>query len=141
MTSVSVPGTVPEGGLSHASGDRSEPVLDRTIGDALRAAAEDWGQRTALVDGGANPGSRRRWNYADLLRAAEQVARALLERFSPGEHVAICAANSPEWVLAELGAALAGIVLVTANPTLQGKELSYLLGHSKASGILVQQQF
>ena len=138
MASVSVPGIVPGKGLSHAWGDQSGPVLDRTVGDALRAAAEDWGERTALVDGGMNPGPRWRWSYAGLLQAAEQVARALLERFSPGEHVAICAANSPEWVLAELGAALAGLVLVTTNPTLRTRELSYLLGHSKANGILVQ---
>ena len=96
MANVSVPGIVPREGLSHAWGDQSEPALNRTIGDALRAAAEDWGERTALVDGGTNPGPRRRWSYAGLLQAAEQVARALLERFSPGEHVAICAANSPE---------------------------------------------
>ena len=138
MAGVNAPGTLPRNGLSHAWGDRSEPLLERTIGDALRAAAEDWGERTALVDGSTNPGPQRRWSYAALLRAAEQAACVLLERFSPGEHVAMCAANSPEWVIAEFGAALAGLVLVTANPNLQGRELRYLLGHSKANGILVQ---
>jgi fatty-acyl-CoA synthase len=126
------------GKLSYARGDRSEPVLERTIGDALRAAVTEWGERTALVDGCANTGRRQRWSYAALLRAAEQAACVLLRRFAPADHVAICAANSPEWVLAEFGAALAGIVLVTANPTLQSRELSHLLSHSKASGILVQ---
>ena len=135
---MSTAGNASEPGLSHAWGDRSEPVLDRTVGDALRAAAGTWGGRTALVDGSTEAGTRRRWSYAGLLAAAEQAACAFLARFSPGEHVAICAANSPEWVIAELGAALAGVVLVTANPTLQAKELSYLLGHSKANGVLVQ---
>jgi fatty-acyl-CoA synthase len=95
--------------------DRLEPVLDRTIGDALRAAADAWGERTALVEG-TRPGPRRRLSYISLLQAAEQVACALLDRFSPGEHVAICAANTADWVLVEFGAALAGIVLIT--PTL-----------------------
>ncbi|MBV8458295.1 MAG: AMP-binding protein [Acetobacteraceae bacterium] len=138
MASVSALSTVPKAGLSYARGDWSEPVLERTIGDALRAAAAEWGARTALVDGCANTGPRRRWSYTSLLQAAEQAACVLLRHFAPGDHIAICAANSPEWVIAEFGAALAGIVLVTANPTLQSRELRHLLSHSKASGILVQ---
>jgi fatty-acyl-CoA synthase len=55
--------------------------------------------------------------------------------------VAICAANTPGWVMVELGAALAGIVLITANPALLSEELCYLLRQSKASGILVQPEY
>jgi fatty-acyl-CoA synthase len=69
------------------------------------------------------------------------VARALLTRFSRGEHVAIWAANCPEWVLIEFGAALAGITLVTVNPNYLGEELAYVLGQSTASGILVQPDY
>jgi acyl-CoA synthetase (AMP-forming)/AMP-acid ligase II len=39
-----------------------------------------------------------------------------LERFAPGDHIALWAANCPDWVLIELGAAFAGIVLVPVNP-------------------------
>jgi fatty-acyl-CoA synthase len=134
-------GIVPVDGLSHVTGSRSEPVLDRSIGDALRAAAASRGDHIALIDGGMAAGSRRRWSYALLLQAAEQAATALLEQFAPGDHVAICAANRPEWIITEFGAALAGIVLVTINPALQGRELAYLLSHSKARGILVQPEF
>jgi fatty-acyl-CoA synthase len=134
-------GIQPGSGLSYVAGDMLEPVLDRSIGEALRAAADQWGDCVALVDGSTAAGARRRWCYADLLRAAEQAATVLLEHFSPGEHVAICAANSPEWLIAEFGAALAGIVLVTANPALQWKEFGYLLAHSKASGVLVQGEY
>ena len=66
------------------------------------------------------------------------MARALLARFRPGEHVAIFAANGPEWVLVEFGAALAGLTLVTVNPAFVPKELAYVVGQSRASGILVQ---
>jgi fatty-acyl-CoA synthase len=122
--------------LSHCFGDRSEPVLERTVGDALRQAAADWGARTALIDGADVPGERRRWNFAELLQDAEHVACWLLGRFAPGEHVAVWAPNSPEWILLEFGAALAGLTLVTVNPAYQSKELEYVLRQSEAVGIL-----
>ena len=37
--------------LSYCKRDTSEPVVERTIGDALRLAAQNWGGRMALVDG------------------------------------------------------------------------------------------
>src|ERR1700728_936705 len=120
--------------------DQSEPVLESTVGDALRAAADAWGDRPALREGVTSPGARS-WTFDALLAEAEQTAHALLRRFAPGEHVAICAANCPEWVLVEFGAALAGIVLVTANPASTRDELACVLRQSKARGILAQSEF
>jgi fatty-acyl-CoA synthase len=123
--------------MSYWAADRSEPVLDYSVGDALRTAAAEYGARTALVDGGAPYLQRRRWTFSKLLADAEQVAHALGQRYEPGEHVAIWAPNSPEWVLLEFGAALAGLTLVTVNPAFQAAELAYVLGQSKAVGIFV----
>ena len=72
--------------VSHGIGDRPEPVLECTVGDALRHAARAWGSRPALIDGAA---PRRRWSFADLLRDAEQVAHALRRRFGEGERIAV----------------------------------------------------
>jgi fatty-acyl-CoA synthase len=130
-----------ETALSHWPADPSEPVLEQTVGGALRDAAAAWSGRTALVDGTLDAGERRRWSFAELLAGAEQVARALLERFAPGEHVAIWAANCPEWVLIEFGAALAGLTLVTVNPAYLAKELAYVLTQSKAVGLIVQPEY
>jgi fatty-acyl-CoA synthase len=120
--------------------DTSEPVLDQTIGAALRAAARANGPRTALVEGTFDA-NRRRWTFLELLAASEKVASALLARFARGEHVAIWAANCPEWLLVEFGAALAGITLVTVNPNYLSHELAYVLGQSRASGVLVQPDY
>jgi fatty-acyl-CoA synthase len=117
--------------------DRSEPVLDQTIGEALREAASRYGSSTALIDGTLEQG-RRQWSFNDLLEAAERAAHALLTRFAPGERVAIWAANSPEWVVLEFGAALAGVTLVTVNPAYLGNEAAHVLGQSQASGVFVQ---
>jgi fatty-acyl-CoA synthase len=76
-----------------------------------------------------------------LLRAAEQSARALLTRFAPGEHVAVYAPNSAEWLLLELGAGLAGIVLVTINPACRARELDYVLRQSRSAGLFHVMEF
>jgi fatty-acyl-CoA synthase len=88
------------------------------------------------VEGAPDPAHRRRWTYSELLRDAERCARALLRRFEPGERVAIWAHNLPEWLIVEHGAALAGLTLVTVNPSYQPNELAYVLGQSRAAGLI-----
>src|ERR1700761_7122461 len=97
--------------MSYVPADLSEPVLDQTIGDALRLAAKSWPDRPALIEGAQLALQRRRWTFEDLLDQSERVARALLSRFEPGDHVAIWAANKPEWLFVEFVAALAGLTL------------------------------
>src|ERR1700689_5432245 len=96
--------------MSLLPADRSEPVLEHAVGDALRVAANTWGERVALQEGSATAGALL-WTFRALFAESEQTAHALLQSFVPGERLAICAANCPEWVLLEFGAALAGIVL------------------------------
>jgi len=124
---------------SYWPADRSVALRDVTVGDLLREAATDSPDVVALVAG--VPGVDRRWTFAELLAEAEQVARALLARFSPGERVAVWAPNLPEWVLLELGAGLAGVVLVTVNPAYQRHELVYVLGQSGASGVFLMREW
>jgi fatty-acyl-CoA synthase len=122
---------------SYWPADRSQPVLDLTVGDALREAAAAAPRTTALVQGAVDPAARRRWSYAELLEASERAARALLGRFAPGDRVAVWANNIPEWVMLELAAGLAGITIVTVNPALRPQELAYVLGQSQADGIFL----
>lgn len=127
--------------LSYACGDRSDSVNDCTVGQALRQAAAAWGGRIALVDGTTPGGAGRRWTFEALLQDAEHIARFLLARFGPGEHVAVWAPNSPEWVLLEFGAALAGLTLVTVNPAYQAEELAYVLNQSDAVGLFTVREY
>lgn len=124
--------------------DTSAPLLSMTAGDALRRAARLAPDRTALVEAapagapslvGADR-TDRRWTYAGLLADAEACARWLLTRFRPGEHVCLWAPNVPEWIIVQYGAALAGLVLVTANPALRDGELRHVLRRSQAAGLI-----
>jgi fatty-acyl-CoA synthase len=127
--------------LSYAKGPDTPPVREITIGDALREAAAAAPDRVALIAASPDPAARREWTYAQLLEEAECLARALLVRFKPGERVAIWAPNIPQWVITEYGAALAGVILVTVNPSYQPEEVKYVLNQSQASGILVLREF
>jgi fatty-acyl-CoA synthase len=120
---------------SYWPADASFALRDLTVGELLREAAKDSREELAMVSG--VPGDDRRWTFAELLSHAERVAVALLSRFSPGERVAVWAPNLPEWVLLELGAGLAGVVLVTVNPAYQRDELAYVLRQSGASGVFL----
>jgi acyl-CoA synthetase (AMP-forming)/AMP-acid ligase II len=121
--------------------DRSQPVLDLTVGGLLRAAAEADPGATALIAGTPDPAARRWWTYGELLEQAERAARALLGRFAPGERVAIWANNIPEWVILELAAGLAGVTVVTVNPALRTEELIHVLGQSRADGIFLVPEY
>ncbi len=134
---------------SYWPADRSEPVLDITTGDALRAAAAQAPDRTALVElvppGMASltgaAATDRRWTYAQLLAQAENCAHWLLESYTPGERLCLWAPNVPEWVIVQYGAAMAGLVLVTANPALRANELRYVLRQSQAAGLIHAGEF
>ena len=90
-----------------------------------------------MVEAAADGSTGRRWTYAQMLGDSERLARALLTRFAPGERVAVWAPNTPEWVLLEYGAALAGLTLVTVNPGYQPRELAYVLRQSGAAGLFL----
>jgi fatty-acyl-CoA synthase len=126
---------------SYAAGSDTPVVRDITIGAALAEAAAEMPDQPALTAGVADPAARRDWTYAELYADAEAVARALLERFEPGERVAVWAPNIPEWVLLEYGSALAGVVLVTVNPAFQSEELAYVLKQSRSAGIFLMSEF
>jgi fatty-acyl-CoA synthase len=121
--------------------DTAAGIRETTIGSVLRDAAGRAPGATALIDGDPDRLDRRQWTYAELLADAERAARALLTRFTPGMRVAVWAPNSPEWVILEFGAALAGLTLVTVNPAYQGDELAHVLGHSGADGLFLADRF
>ncbi len=120
---------------SYWPADTSVALRHETVGDLLRDAASAVPDRLALVDGRPDPDRRASWTYREVLADAEAVARSLLERFEPGDRVAIWAPNSAEWVLLQQGLALAGLVMVALNPNYRRHELRYALSQSRAAGL------
>ncbi|MBM4763789.1 AMP-binding protein [Bacillus sp. B15-48] len=126
---------------SYWPADTTQPLHDWTVGQLLRDVVREVPDRLALVEGTEDAAKRRKWTYEQLLADSERVATALLKRFKPGEHIAIWAPNSVEWVLVEFGCAIAGLTLVTVNPAFKEKELDYVLRQSQAAGIFVADEY
>jgi fatty-acyl-CoA synthase len=126
---------------SYWPADTAEPLLETTIGGALRQTAAAVPDQVGLVAAWPGEPARRRWTFAQLLEEAERAAQALLGRFEPGERIAVWAPNIPEWLFLQFGAALAGLTLVTVNPALRPRELAHVLGQSRAVGLFLVPEY
>jgi len=126
---------------SYEAGPQLPEVRDITLGELLQEAAEAFPDRLAMITGMSDARARRQWTYAEMYDRARTTARAIRSRFEPGERVAVWAPNIPEWLLVEFGAAMAGVIVVTVNPSFQAKELAYVLKQSRSAGIFVLPEF
>src|SRR5712692_9783823 len=119
-------------GLSYWQAETSgEPLLEITIGDLLDRRAEELPTQEAIVYScypEFGDALNLRWTYQEYRERANQVAKGLLALgLKKGDHIAVLAINLPEWPLLMLGAAKAGLVLVTINPVLRASEVEYIL--------------
>ena len=113
--------------MSYASGASAAPLLGETIGENLERAAARYPGREALVDVAAG----RRWTYAELDAAVNEVALGLLAMgIAKGDRVGIWAPNCAEWVLTQYATAKIGAVLVNVNPAYRAYELDYVVRQS-----------
>jgi fatty-acyl-CoA synthase len=112
---------------SYTSGVSAVPLLGETIGENLERAAARYADREALVDVAAG----RRWSYAELDAAVNEVALGLLRMgIAKGDRVGIWAPNCGEWVLTQYATAKIGAVLVNVNPAYRAHELGYVVRQS-----------
>jgi fatty-acyl-CoA synthase len=116
-------------------------VRDVTVCQVLYRAAETVPGRIALVDCVEDPARRRQWTYAEFIKEAERVARALLARFQPGDRIAVWAPNSAEWIILQQGISLAGMVLVALNPAYRAREMQFTLTQSGAAGLFYVDEY
>jgi fatty-acyl-CoA synthase len=106
-------------------------LLESTIGDLLDQRAGELPNQEALVYSGYpefGEALNIRWSYEEYRDRANAAAKGLLALgLKRGDHIAVWAANLPEWVLLQMAAAKAGLVLVTINPVLRAQEVEYIL--------------
>jgi acyl-CoA synthetase (AMP-forming)/AMP-acid ligase II len=108
----------------------------RTIPSALRDAARQFGNDTAIVDGDAQV------TFSELATKADDAARALIASgVQRGDRVALWAPNSVEWIVASFGVYAAGAVLVPLNTRYKGEEAGHVLRTSRASVLLTVTDF
>jgi acyl-CoA synthetase (AMP-forming)/AMP-acid ligase II len=105
------------------------------VGDSLTRTAARHPHATALVDG------KRRLTYAEFNALVNKFANALAERgYDRGDALALASGNSIEFLVTYYACAKLGVVCVPINLGWRGDEISYVLGHSAARGIVVESQ-
>ncbi len=124
--------------MSYARGDTNAPMRTTTIGEDLRRTAARVPERPALV----YVPTGRRWTYAELDAAVDELARGLLDAgLEQGDRVGIWAPNRPEWTLLQFAAARTGLVLVTINPAYRTSELEFVLRQSGCRWLVASPTF
>lgn len=126
---------------SHFPAQVDAEIRQITVGGLLKEVAANNPHAAAVVDVTDSGDCGQSWSYMDLLAQAERLAQALTTRFNAGERVVVWAPNIPEWIFMEYACGLAGLVLVTANPSFQASELRYVLEQSGAVGLFMVDDF
>ncbi|MCW6530052.1 AMP-binding protein [Sphingomonas sp. MMSM20] len=125
-------------GLSIARGPTDTPLLDTTIGVALREAAARWADDLALV-------SRHqaiRWTWREFDAEVDRVATGLIVRgVKKGDRVGIWAPNCAEWAVIQFATARIGAILVNINPAYRVSEVEYALNKVGCSVLVTAARF
>jgi acyl-CoA synthetase (AMP-forming)/AMP-acid ligase II len=104
-----------------------------TIADTIAAQARLQPHHVGTRD------SRRSLTFAEWDERASRLANALLGLgLVKGDRVALLAYNCVEWMEIYVAIARAGLVAVPINFRLLGPEISYIVSHSEAKAIIVQ---
>jgi long-chain acyl-CoA synthetase len=108
-----------------------QPYPERTLLDYISESSLRWPRRPALLFKGATLSYRR------LDRLSDSFAAALVEQgVMPGDRVALCLPNCPQFVIAELGAWKAGAIVCPFNPTYSDREMEDALTATGAETVV-----
>ena len=84
-------------------------------------------------------GTWQEWSFAELGAGVRELARGLAALgLEPGERVAILGETRPEWTLADAAVLAAGLVVVPVYHTNSPEECRYVVDHSGAKAIILE---
>ncbi|NKY60500.1 class I adenylate-forming enzyme family protein [Nocardia flavorosea] len=109
-------------------------LVETSVGARFAETARRRGNATALL--WEQDGKVHRLDFATMLDRVESTAARLQQLADPGDRVALWAANSVDWILAEYGAAAAGMALVPMNPALTRAEAAHIVTDAGARVVL-----
>lgn len=108
-------------------------VRTNTIGDIPRRSARRQPDKLAIIDGEVA------LTFAEFDNLVDRAAAALHDNgFRPGDRVALLAHNCWQYAVLAFATARAAVVLVPINFMLTPEEIAYILGHSNATGFIVE---
>ncbi|WP_231625019.1 fatty acyl-CoA synthetase [Novosphingobium sp. AAP93] len=115
-----------------------DPVIARARAQSLSAmltrSAERHGAKPAIICGGVT------WSYAEFHREVERLASGLRQLgMQAGDRIAILARNSHAFIALRFAIARADAVLVPINFMLNAEDVRYILDHSGARVLFVDE--
>ena len=113
-----------------------EPYPDLTLLDYLREAANKWPDRPAMLFKGSRISYRQFETQSNAFAAALHALGV-----SPGDRVALCLPNCPQFLIAEFGAWKVGAVAAPFNPTYTERETQDALQATGAETVIVLNRF
>jgi len=103
------------------------------LGDIPRRTARRVPDKVAIIDGDVT------LTFAEFEHLVDRAAAALQDNgFGVGDRVAVLAHNCWQYAVLAFATARAGVVLVPINFMLTAEEIAFILGHSRATGFLVE---
>ena len=124
---------------AHPIGSRHQADVDvpdgvgLTFGEFVRDVAAIYGDRQALAF------EDSAWTFTELEQEVRRVAKALLAaNVVKGRRVALLGANRPEWIFAAWAIGMVGGVVIPVSTFSGADERDYILRHSDASLLIVQ---
>lgn len=107
-----------------------------SLGDIPRRSAHRQPDKTAIIDGDVA------LTFAEFEHLVDRAAAALHDKgFVPGDRLALLARNCWQYAVLAFATARAGVILVPVNFMLTAEEIGFILGHSKVSGFVIQDEF
>jgi fatty-acyl-CoA synthase len=104
-----------------------------SVGDLLHRTAARYPDKLAVVSGD------RRSTYAEFDAAVNRTANALAGRgLAKGDRLALLSHNSWQFAVLAFATAKLGVVLVPVNFMLGAEEIAFILRHSGAAGMVVE---
>jgi len=124
--------------LSYLSGETDTPLIDLTIGQLLKKAAEQAPSKRAITSLHQNV----ELSYQQLDDISDSFAKGLnAYGLVQGDRIGIWAPNCVEWVITMYAASKLGLILVNVNPAYRPHELKYALNKVQCKALVMADQF
>ncbi|MER9002987.1 AMP-binding protein [Mesorhizobium sp. M0862] len=128
----------PLDGRAHVSGDRSVPLLDKTIPQLF----SDTVGRYATQDAAVFVGQDKRFTWSELSDTVDTLAAGFLALgLEKGDRVGIWSPNRWEWLVTQFATARIGLILVSINPAYRLTELEYALNKVGCKALVTAASF
>jgi HIP---CoA ligase len=103
-------------------------MTPQTIPHVAKAAAARFGDAPALLESGET------WSFNTLWEQARKATSAFIAHgTTKGDRIAIWAPNCREWIIAAIGAQIAGAAVVPLNTRLKGREAGDIMRRTSAT--------